>query len=297
MTENFLSSPGYIRDLLKKEGLFLKRSRGQNFLVDRNVAKKILRTAELSRDDVVLEIGPGLGALTLELCRSAGRVIAVEWDRGLVRLLRDRTRDFSNLVILQENFLKTDPAVIAEKLLTGKSSSGRLKVVANLPYSISGPLLVKLLEWEVGFSLFVLMVQKEVGERIVSRPGEKSYGRLSVLCRMYGQPRIAFTVSRNSFFPRPRVDSVVVRFVLRPRSEIPVRDLPFWKLVVSAAFACRRKMLKNTLAADRRLGYTEEQIVSACIRVGIDPRERAERFSVEEFVRLSNALKEISLEN
>lgn len=288
MSYNPLLSPGYLRDLLNKEGLSLKKSRGQNFLVDRNVVRKILRAACLSRDDAVLEIGPGPGGLTHELCRLAGKVVAVEWDRGLVRILREQASERDNLEIIQADFLKTDLTDLADRLRSGTTPPTRLKVVANLPYSITGPLLVKLLESEIGFSILVLMVQKEVGERIVSPPGNKNYGRLSVLCRTYSELEIIAPVSRNSFFPRPMVDSVIVRFKVYPSSESPIADPALWKNLVRAAFAQRRKMLKNTLAADQQLGYSEDQIVAACLRAGIDPKRRAEQLSVEDFVRLAN---------
>ncbi|MFH1037445.1 MAG: 16S rRNA (adenine(1518)-N(6)/adenine(1519)-N(6))-dimethyltransferase RsmA [PVC group bacterium] len=296
MNDNSLFSPAYLRGLLKAAGLSARKSRGQTFLIDRNIAEKIIRSAGLGRDDAVLEIGPGPGTLTRELCRRAARVIAVEWDRGLVRVLREQTRDCSNLEVLEEDFLKTDLAALAARLGAGRRPGSVLKVVANLPYSISGPLVAKLIESDAGFSLLVLMVQKEMGERIVSPPGRKRYGRLSVLARMYSRPRIVAAVCRNSFFPRPRVDSVIVRFDIIPPDERPVRDLALWRPVAAAAFAQRRKMLKNALAAGRGLDYTEEQIVTACSRAGIDPKDRAENLSADDFYRLASALGEIKMD-
>lgn len=290
MSDNLLFSPAYLKDLLSREGIFARRSRGQNFLIDRNVADKILRAADLGREDTVLEIGPGPGALTLELCRLAGKVVAVEWDRGLVRILREQAIEYDNLEIIQEDFLKTDLAALSDRLRNYRTPRTGLKVVANLPYSITGPLLVKLLESEIGFSILVLMVQKEVGERIVSPPGNKRYGRLSVLCQSYSEVQIVAHVSRNSFFPRPRVDSVILRFKIFPEDESSITDLALWKNLVRAAFAQRRKMLKNTLAADRQLGYNENQIVAACLSAGIDPKGRAEQLSTEDYIRLANTL-------
>ncbi|HDL63860.1 MAG TPA: ribosomal RNA small subunit methyltransferase A, partial [Proteobacteria bacterium] len=292
MNDNPLFSPVYLKDILLKEGIFARRSRGQNFLIDRNVADKILRAADLSDADTVLEIGPGPGALTLELCRLAGKVVTVEWDRGLVRILREQANEYDNLEIIQADFLKTDLPALADNLRNEKTLRTGLKVVANLPYSITGPLLVKLLESEIGFSILVLMVQKEVGERIVSPPGNKKYGRLSVLCRTYSEVEIISQVSRNSFFPRPGVDSVILRFKIYPAGKSSIVDPARWKNLVRAAFAQRRKMLKNTLAADRQLGYSEDQIIAACHRVEIDPRGRAEQLSVKNFIQLANALGE-----
>jgi len=290
MNDNPLFSPTYLKELLSKEGIFARRSWGQNFLVDRNVADKILRVADLSRDDAVLEIGPGPGALTVELCRSAGKVVAVEWDRGLVRILREQAIEYDKLELIQEDFLKADMNVLAERLRRGLPPPVGMKVVANLPYSITGPLLVKLLESEVGFSTLVLMVQKEVGERIISPPGTKRDGSLSVLCRTYSEVEIVDSVSRNSFFPRPRIDSVVLRFKVFPPGESQIIDPYLWKNLVRAAFGKRRKMLKNTLVGDSQLSYSEDQIVAACIQAGIDPKERAEQLSAEDYIRLANTL-------
>ncbi len=296
MSDNSLFSPVYLRNLLQEGGLAPRKSRGQNFLIDRNIAEKIITAADLGATDAVLEIGPGPGTLTGELTRRAARVIAVEWDRGLTRILRERTRGCLNLEIIEEDFLKTDLASLAARLTAGVPAVSALKVVANLPYSISGPLLVKLLESAAGFSVLVLMVQKEVGERIVSPPGGKRYGRLSVFSRMYSRCRIVSSVSRNSFYPRPRVDSVIIRFEMLPPPLRATGNPVMWRPVVRAAFSQRRKMLKNALVADDTLDYTEEEVVTACARAGIDPRQRAERLSADDFSRLSIALGEITRE-
>ena len=290
MSNNPLFSPVYLKDLLSAEGIFARRSRGQNFLIDRNVADKILRAADLCRGDAVLEIGPGPGALTIELCRSAGKVVAVEWDRGLVRILREQAVAIDNLDIIQGDFLHTNLVDLVAHLRRSIPPPVSLKVVANLPYSITGPLLVKLLESEVDFSTLVLMVQKEVGERIISPPGNKRYGRLSVLCRTYSEVEIVASVSRNSFFPRPGIDSVVLRFKVFPQRESPIIDPYLWKNLVRAAFGKRRKMLKNTLVGDSQLSYSEDQIIAACIQAGIDPKARAEQLAVEDYISLANTL-------
>lgn len=296
MKSNPLLSVSRLKELLAEERLSLSRKRGQNFLVDGNIMAKIISVAELSRDDGVLEIGPGPGALTRELCRRAGKVVAVEWDRGLVELLRRNCRRFRNLKIIQADMLKTDIAPIIDCLRGDGNAENRLKVVANLPYSISGPVLVKLLESEAGFSVFVLMLQKEMGERITSPPGGKKYGVLSVLARMYARPQIVANVTRNCFYPRPRVDSVIVRFDILPERAFPVRDIGRWKKVVKAAFGHRRKTLKNALLQDEFAGCTEERIVEACARVNLDPGRRAEQLSVGDFAGLADSLKELEEE-
>lgn len=290
MKGNPLFSPVYLRKLLRDVGLVPHRSRGQNFLIDRNVADKIIGAADLSRDDTVLEIGPGPGGLTLELCRRAGKVVAVEWDRGLIGILRGETDACDNLEIIEEDFLKTDLSYLAECLRRGSARPLNLKVVSNLPYSTTGPILVKLLQSDMDFSRFVLMVQKEVGKRIVASPGNKDYGRLTVLCRTCGDLEIISPVSRNSFYPAPRVDSAIVRFELYSSRKGKIRDFALWNNVVRAAFAHRRKMLKNTLASALQPGYSEGEIIRALIQARINPKDRAEQLSVDDFIRLSNIL-------
>ena len=288
MKSNPLLSPSHLKEILRGADLSLSKKKGQNFLIDGNVLGKIVDAAEIGPDDRVLEIGGGLGTLTMELCRRAGKVITVEWDRGLAKLLRTNCSAFKNLEVVEADILQIDLPSLVDSLRGG---GAEVKVVANLPYSISGPLLVKLLESEAGFSSFVLMLQKEVGERIASPPGSKKYGALSVLAQMYGRPRAVAAVSRNCFYPRPRVDSVLLRIEVLPERAFPVADIALWKRVVRAAFGRRRKMLKNTLVQDRELGYTEPEIAKACGRAKIDPRLRAEQIPVKDFARLADALK------
>lgn len=290
MEKNPLFSPVYLRKLLNDDGLVPHKSRGQNFLIDRNVSDKIIRAANLTRDDAVLEIGPGPGGMTRELCSRAGKVVAVEWDRGLAGILRGQTDDCDNLEIIEADFLQVDLTDLSKLFREGSRRYLNIKVVANLPYSITGPLLVKLLESDINFSLFILMVQKEVGKRIISSPGCKAYGRLAVLCRTYSNPEIVSPVSRNSFYPSPRVDSSIVRFRFPPESSHPISDINLWSTLVRAAFARRRKMLKNTLASDQQLGYSEDQIIGALIQAKINPKDRAEQLSTDDFIRLSNSL-------
>ncbi len=285
---NPLFRPAYLRARLDAAGFSPQKSRGQNFLIDRNRGEAIVAAAGLTRGDAVLEIGPGPGALTRELCRRAGRVVAVEQDRILARLLREETADCENLEIVEEDFLAADLPDLVRRLGTPSGPGGRLKVVANLPYSISGPILARLLESEAGFELLVLTVQKEVGERIVSPPGGKRYGRLSVLAAVHSRPEIIAAVSRNSFYPRPRVDSVVVRLPIIPGPPAGERD--FLSAVVRAAFGQRRKMLKNALAGDRDLGYSEGQIRAACEDAGIDPCSRPENLPAPGYICLAAAL-------
>jgi 16S rRNA (adenine1518-N6/adenine1519-N6)-dimethyltransferase len=288
---NRLFRPAYLRSILAAAGFSPQKSRGQNFLIDRNRGVAIVAAANLVRLDAVLEIGPGPGGLTRELCARAGRVVAVERDRVLVRILGEETADCDNLEIVEDDFLDLDLVRLAARLRASGPPWARLKVVANLPYSASGPILARLLESGAGFSLMVLTVQKEVGERIVSPPGGKRYGRLSVLARIYSRPEIIAAVSRNSFFPRPRVDSVVIRLEMIPVPELPALDRVFLREVIRAAFGKRRKMLKNALAGDRELGYSEPRIQAACSGAGIDPHSRPEQLSAGDFINLVIHLK------
>jgi 16S rRNA (adenine1518-N6/adenine1519-N6)-dimethyltransferase len=288
---NPLFRPAYLRSILAAAGFSPQKSRGQNFLIDRNRGEAIVAAAGLARSDAVLEIGPGPGALTRELCLRAGRVTAVERDRVLARILREETGDLANLEIVEEDFLAADLPELIRRLRAAAEPDARLKVVANLPYSVSGPILARLLESGAGFTRMVLTVQKEVGERIVSPPGGKRYGRLSLLARIYSRPEIIAAVSRNSFFPRPRVDSVVVRLEMIPVPELPALDRVFLRELIRAAFGKRRKMLKNALAGDRELGYSEPRIQAACAAAGIDPRSRPEELSAGDFINLAGHLK------
>ncbi len=288
---NRLFRPAYLRSCLAAAGFSPRKSRGQNFLIDRNRGEAIVAAAGLGRGDAVLEIGPGPGALTREICSRAERVVAVEQDPILARILREETADCENLEIVEEDFLAVGLGALAGKLSAGAGPAGEPKVVANLPYSVSGPILARLLESRLGISLMVLTVQKEVGERIVSPPGGKRYGRLSVLTAVYSRPEIIAAVSRNSFYPRPRVDSVVLRLKMIPDPTLPPGGGHFLSAVVRAAFGKRRKMLKNALAGEGGLGYSEEQICAACREAGIDPRSRPEELAAGDFVRLASALE------
>lgn len=276
-----LTSPARIAAILKERGFSPRRGRGQNFLIDGNILNKILDAAELDADDEVLEIGAGLGTLTGELCRRVRRVVAVEWDRGFVEILGDLARSFSNLRVVPGDILKMDlPALLP----------ARGKLISNLPYSVAGAILFRLLSEDTVPALLLCLVQKEVAERIASPPGPKEYGILSVLAQSRTRPEILFRVKPSCFFPRPRVESAVIRLRMGPRPE----NFSFFVSVVKAAFNRRRKMLKNSLAALEVVGYTAAGIEKAAAAAGIDLRARAETLSSEDFMRLSAALTSVA---
>jgi len=254
-----------------------KKSLGQNFLVDEHAADRIIEAAGLTKDDTVVEIGPGRGVLTRGLAESAGRVVAIELDERLIGELRAEHSDLDNLEIIHADALKFD----FEKL------EGRLKVVANLPYYISTPILTRLVSLRTKVSLMVLMLQKEVAGRITASPGGKEYGYLSVMVQLYTDPELLFTVKPGSFSPPPKVDSAVVRLAVLEEPAAPCRDYARLERLVSAAFSQRRKTLRNALKASRLFA---DEAIAEMASSGIDPSRRAETLSLAEFAQLSDFL-------
>ena len=248
---------------------------GQNFIRDLRVIDRIAASSVLSSDDEILEIGPGLGALTIALANEAKRVVAVEKDKKLYDRLCELFVDYSNVELLNQDALKTDYS----NLYNGQ----KLKVIANLPYSVSSPLLFGLLEQRQYFSSMVLMLQQEVGERISAAPSGKTYGSISVMLQAYYDITREFRVSPESFWPRPKVDSVVLKLVPLEESTTNIKDEKLFEKVVRAAFSSRRKMLGNSL----QTGFSKELVIQAMNKSGIDPKRRAETLSVEEFAKLT----------
>lgn len=259
---------------------------GQHFLVDSRPLYAMLQAAELLPEDGVLEIGPGLGVLTRELCSRAGKVVAVEKDRQLIPILEDLTKDFKNICILDADVLKLDMEELREEHF-----GGSFKVVANLPYYITSPIIMKIIENRHLIPLAVLMVQKEVAQRLIASPGSKDYGILTIAVNMYAEVKLVCNVGKSSFLPPPKVESAVVKILLRQKPRVEVDEELFFK-VVEAAFGERRKTLKNSLS--RRLdipGIDPEVIAKALEVTGIDPMRRGETLSIEEYAQLLEALK------
>lgn len=287
---NFVASPGRLISFMKAKGLSPRKWLGQNFLVDANIARKIVEEAGLKPRDIVVEIGPGLGALTQELARRAGLVIALEIDRGLVSALREIVTGIENVRLVEGDALKTDFDELVREVL-GVEDRGRLpgyKIVANLPYCITSPLLLHLLGNNFNIQYLVVMLQAEVAERLVARPGGKDYGALTVFVQYFTEPQIIMRVPRTVFYPRPEVDSAVVRLLVRPQPPGEIEDREFFFRVVRAAFAQRRKTLANAL---RTLTCAREPVEAALSEAGIAPLRRGETLSLEEFVRLSRSLQ------
>lgn len=252
------------------------KSLGQNFLKDKNILGKIVGLAELSKQDTVLEIGPGLGALTEELARLAGNVVAIERDKKLIPHLTDLSNSLGNLKLVSEDSLKVD----FRELFHDRG----VKVVSNLPYSVSTPILIKLLESRDIFSSLVLMLQLEVGERIASGPGSKKYGSISVLLQTYFDITLEFRVPPTAFWPRPKVYSVVLKMVPLRKPRARIADEKLYEKVIRAAFSSRRKMLGNSLQS----AFPKDSVRKALLESGIDLKRRAETLSIEEFAILTS---------
>lgn len=261
-------------------GTRAKKKFGQHFLNDRNIIKKIVEAAGIKEGDLVLEIGPGTGMLTRELLDAGGRVIALEVDDDLIGPLEKR---FSGREL---SIVKTDALKVSYEALASEHG-GRFKLVANLPYYISGPLLSKLLTERAAFSIMVLMFQKEVAVRIASGPGSRDYGNLSVLSQAFTEVKKEFDVPAHLFSPKPKVDSSVVSFKVLSSPKIDIDDELFFRSVVRAAFGTRRKTLLNSLSS---LGLAKADILAALSEAGIDPIRRGETLDLEEFGRLSRVL-------
>lgn len=283
----YLANAAETKKVVERFGFVFRKQYGQNFLIDEGAARDIVRAAALTKQDAVLEIGPGIGTMTQYLAEAAGKVTAVEIDRNLLPVLAETLAGFDNVTVLQGDILKTDLGpVIAE-------AGGRIKVVANLPYYITTPVLMKLLEYGEGISLITVMVQEEVAQRIESGPGSKEYGALSLGVQYYADPKIVRTVAPSCFLPQPKVASAVL--CLKRREEPAVRpdDKDHMFACIKAAFLQRRKTLPNALAGYAPLNVSREQAAEALRRMGLDERLRGETMSLAQFAALSNTLLEM----
>ena len=285
-----VSSPAVVRELLKRNNLACRKSLGQNFLVDANIISKIITEANLTKNDLVVEIGPGLGALTVPMAKTAGKVLAVEIDRGLVSVLSEITAGTGDIEIIEGDALKTDFDALVSEKTNGQYGSGRLpyKLIANLPYYITSPLLAHLLGKKYNISELVVMVQYEVAVRLAAPAGTKAYGVLSVAAQYYSDITILFRIPGTVFYPATAVDSAVVRLTVRPPVTPVDNEEEFFK-VVRAAFAKRRKTLLNTLSSSG-LGLDKNQLEIILNNTGIDPKCRGETLTLADFARLTEQI-------
>ena len=275
--------------VLERHGFTFKKSFGQNFLTDTNILQKIVDTAEIDDQVNVIEIGPGIGALTEFLTERAAEVMAFEIDHRLVPILADTLRDFDNVTVVNEDILKVD---LAQHIQNFKNPDLPIKVVANLPYYITTPILMHLIESGIPFSEFVVMMQKEVADRISAQPNTKAYGSLSIAVQYYMTAKVAFIVPRTVFVPAPNVDSAILKMVRRPEPAVAVEDESFFFKVSKASFTHRRKTLWNNLTG--YFGKTEEvkdKLTKALDQAGLSPSVRGEALSLAEFASLADALK------
>ena len=275
--------------VLERHGFTFKKSFGQNFLTDTNILQKIVDTAEIDDQVNVIEIGPGIGALTEFLAERAAQVMAFEIDHRLVPILADTLRDFDNVTVVNEDILKVD---LVQHIQNFKNPDLPIKVVANLPYYITTPILMHLIESGIPFSEFVVMMQKEVADRISAQPNTKAYGSLSIAVQYYMTAKVAFIVPRTVFVPAPNVDSAILKMVRRPEPAVAVEDESFFFKVSKASFTHRRKTLWNNLTG--YFGKTEEvkdKLTKALDQAGLSPSVRGEALSLEEFASLADALK------
>ena len=272
-----------IKRELAEYGLTPRKRWGQHFLVDRNILNKVVHAAELEKGDVILEIGPGMGEMTLALARQVNKVIAVEIDRELVKILKEKTADFPNIIVIEGDILK----ISFEELY--RQGHQQLKVVANLPYQISTPLLFGFIESRDLFSTLTLMLQREVAERMIASPGGKDYGPLSIFTQSVSDLSIQFYIKPSAFFPPPKVESAVIHMVWKERPLVRGEEEGWFKKVVKGCFGYRRKRLINALRhADLLLPEDLEKRIE---KIGIDSQRRPETLTIQEFARLADALR------
>lgn len=286
MDEKKLYSPRVMKDILSRYGFKFSKGLGQNFLIDGNIINKIAETAELDENSGVLEIGPGLGTLTQALCVRAKKVVAVEVDKSLKEVHKE-TLNYDNLKIIYDDFMKIDVDNLIEKEFTGLD----VKIAANLPYYITTPIIMKILEKRYKISKMVVMVQKEVAQRLNSSPGSKEYGAVTLAVRYRADTNIAMIVPNTVFMPRPKVDSAVIEFNILKEPRIKVQDEDLLFNVIRASFGQRRKTLLNGLS--NNLKISKDVVKEALSNAGIAPGVRGETLSLDEFGKISDELKKL----
>ena len=290
MKEPTLGNPQNTIAVLQKYNFVFQKKFGQNFLIDTHVLDKIIRSAEITKDDFVLEIGPGIGTMTQYLACTAGKVVAVEIDRALIPILEDTLEGYDNVTVINDDVLKVDIAKLAEEQNGGKP----IKVVANLPYYITTPIIMGLFEKRVPVKSITVMVQKEVADRMQTGPGSKDYGALSLAVQYYAKPYIVANVPPNCFMPRPKVGSAVIRLDRFEKPPVEVKDENQMFRIIRASFNQRRKTLANGLRNSAELDFTKEKIEKAIETLGKGPSVRGEALTLEEFAKLSDALDALS---
>ena len=288
MTTPYLGNPKYTIEVLQKYGFVFQKRFGQNFLIDTHVLDRIISASEITKDDFVLEIGPGIGTMTQYLAEAAREVTAVEIDDALIPILKDTLKEWDNVTVLHGDILKTDICKIAEE----KNQGRPIKVVANLPYYITTPIIMGLFESHVPVSSITVMVQKEVADRMQTGPGSKEYGALSLAVQYYAEPKIVANVPPNCFMPRPKVGSAVIRLTRHEKPPVEVADEKLMFRLIRASFNQRRKTLANGLNNSPELSYSKEEIQHTIEKCGFKAGIRGEALTLEDFAQLANAFSE-----
>lgn len=281
-----LASPRVIKEILSEYEFRFSKSLGQNFLIDEGALAGILSGADISEDDCVLEIGPGFGTLTQRLCGTAKKVVCVEIDKTVIPILEENLKDFDNFEIINDDVMKIDVKSLAEE----KFGTENVKVAANLPYYITTPIIMMLLESKVKFKSITVMVQKEVAKRLCASEGTKDFGAISLAVQYFCSANYLFDVPNTSFMPPPKVTSTVVRLDLLDKPRVSVKKEEMFFKTVKASFAQRRKTLLNALSNAGFSGFSKAEISEILKNIGIDEKRRGETLSIDEFARLADAL-------
>ena len=290
MTAPYLGNPKRTIEVLQKYDFVFQKKFGQNFLIDTHVLDKIISAAEITKEDFVLEIGPGIGTMTQYLACAAREVVAVEIDKALIPILEDTLQDYSNVTVLNEDILKVDIKKLADEHNNGKP----IKVVANLPYYITTPIIMGLFESHVPVSSITVMVQKEVADRMQTGPGSKEYGALSLAVQYYAEPKIVANVPPNCFMPRPKVGSAVICLTRHQNPPVTTLDEKLMFRLIRASFNQRRKTLSNSLKNSQELPYSREEVEAAITECGLPLNIRGEALTLEQFARLSDCFVKLN---
>lgn len=289
MTRPYLGNPKYTIEVLQKYNFAFQKRFGQNFLIDTHVLEKIIASANITKDDFVLEIGPGIGTMTQYLAEAAREVAAVEIDNTLIPILADTLKDWDNVTVINNDVLKVD----LRQLAIEKNGGRPIKVVANLPYYITTPIIMGLFENKVPIDSITIMVQKEVADRMQVGPGTKDYGALSLAVQYYAKPQIVANVPPNCFMPRPKVGSAVIRLEKYEQPPVQVKDEKLMFRIIRASFNQRRKTLVNGLKNSQELSFTKEEIEKALTVCGLSLNVRGEALTLEQFAELANAFYDL----
>lgn len=285
--KNKISTPQQTRNIMEQHGFFLKKKFGQNFLIDQNILEGIIRGADLKKDDVVIEIGPGIGSLTQYIADAVQEVVAIEIDQSLIPILKETLKEYDNVTIIQQDVLKVD----LNQLIKDKWNGRPVKIVANLPYYITTPIIMALFESHIPLVSITVMIQKEVADRMQARPSTKDYGALSLAVQFYSNPEVVLQVPPSCFIPQPKVGSSVIRLTYTDNNKVSLDDDAFLFKVIRGAFQQRRKTLINTLAHQGDLNVSKELISKVLESMELSQTIRGEALSLEQFIEVAKRIK------